>query len=68
MTMISWRYSRAFGACAMGVALYPVLEGGPINFVPAALATTALHFVPGRDLKARDSAELRSCLLTERRA
>jgi len=38
-------------------------NGTKVNlFVPAALATTALHFVPGRDLKARDSAELRSCL------
>jgi hypothetical protein len=31
-------------------------------FVPAALATTALHFVPRRDLGAHDSADLRLCL------
>ena len=37
-------------------------NGANINvFVPALLATTALHFVPNRDL-ARDSGELRSCL------
>jgi hypothetical protein len=39
------------------------LNGTNVNlFVPAALATTALHFVPNRDLKAHDSAKLRSCL------
>lgn len=38
-------------------------DGTNVNlFVPAALATTALHFVPNRDLKAHDSAQLRSCL------
>ena len=38
-------------------------DGTNVNlYVPAALATTALHFVPNRDLKARDSAQLRSCL------
>jgi hypothetical protein len=38
-------------------------NGANVNlFVPAALATTALHFVPNRDLTANDSAELRSCL------
>jgi hypothetical protein len=38
-------------------------NGTNVNvLVPAALATTALHFVPDRDLKARDVAELRSCL------
>ena len=38
-------------------------DGTNINlFVPAALATTALHFVPAHDLKARDSEELRQCL------
>ena len=38
-------------------------NGTNVNlFVPAALATTALHFVPNRDLKAHDSAQLRSCL------
>ncbi|HZQ21119.1 MAG TPA: hypothetical protein VFA90_20780 [Terriglobales bacterium] len=38
-------------------------DGTNINlFVPAALATTALHFVPTHDLKARDSQELRQCL------
>jgi hypothetical protein len=37
-------------------------NGDNVNvFVPAALATVALHFVPARDL-ARDSDELRSCL------
>lgn len=38
-------------------------DGTNINlFVPAALATTALHFVPVHDLKERDSQELRQCL------
>jgi len=38
-------------------------NGENVNlFVPAALATAALHFVPNRDLRAHDSAELRSCL------
>jgi hypothetical protein len=31
-------------------------------FVPAALGTTALHFILDRDLTERDSNELRSCL------
>ncbi len=38
-------------------------NGTNVNLlVPAALATTALRFVPNRDLKARDSAQMRSCL------
>lgn len=38
-------------------------DGTNVNlFVPAALATTALHLVPNHDLKARDSAQLRLCL------
>lgn len=38
-------------------------NGANVNvFVPAALATTALHFVPDDKIKARDSAELRECL------
>jgi hypothetical protein len=38
-------------------------DGANVNlYVPAALATAALHFVPNRDLRAHDSAELRSCL------
>ncbi|HKW16944.1 MAG TPA: hypothetical protein VJO35_05500 [Terriglobales bacterium] len=38
-------------------------DGTNLNLiVPAALATTALHFVPARDLGARDSAQLRQCL------
>ena len=37
-------------------------NGTNVNvFVPAVLATTALHFVPNRDF-ARDSSELRECL------
>jgi hypothetical protein len=38
-------------------------NGANVNlFVPAALATTVLHFVPNGDLRAHDSAQLRSCL------
>ena len=38
-------------------------DGTNVNlFVPAALATTALHFIPAHDMKARDSQELRQCL------
>jgi hypothetical protein len=38
-------------------------NGTSVNvLVPAALATTALHFVPDRDIKARDSEQLRECL------
>ena len=38
-------------------------NGENVNlFVPAALATAALHFVPNRDLRAHDSAKLRSCM------
>jgi hypothetical protein len=38
-------------------------NGTNVNvLVPAALATTALHFVPDRDIKARDSEQLRECL------
>ncbi|HET9741757.1 MAG TPA: hypothetical protein VFQ00_03315 [Terriglobales bacterium] len=38
-------------------------NGTNVNlFVPAALATTALHFVPSRDFARGDSEELRECL------
>jgi hypothetical protein len=38
-------------------------NGTNVNlFIPAALATIALHFIPERNLKGRDSNELRSCL------
>jgi hypothetical protein len=38
-------------------------DGENVNlFLPAALATAALHFVPNRDLSAHDSAHLRSWL------
>ena len=43
-------------------------DGANVNlFIPAALATTALHFVPNRDLRAHDSAQAAFVSTADRR-